>query len=317
MDCKFCYAIFGQRSYRRRSADAIIEEIRFLRHEYAIDSIAFVDDNLTVKRDHLRQVCEQLERENIVWGCHGRVDTADHGRLEMMARSGCKWLGFGIESGSQKILDAMRKRTTVDKARGAINRTREHGIFPNTTFIHGYPGENIETIRETLLFKLELGLRSGSFFATPYPGTELFDEAVERGLIGDLHDYLASLDNAYDFRVNFTEMSDAELLQTRLEADDQLMTALQIQGLQFAPENKKATLDRAMRMLDRPAIVPEVKGVILVGLSRFFGAHGDLEQGARLRELAAHMGVVTNAEARVVFTKRRTAKPKVDLPLAG
>ncbi len=317
MDCKFCYAIFGLRSYRRRGANAIMEEIRFLKREYDIDAIAFVDDNLTVKKDHLRQVCEKLREENIPWGCHGRVDTADHERLAMMKRAGCKWLGFGIESGSQKILNAMRKRVTVEKARSAILRARQYGIFANTTFIHGYPGEDLETVKETLLFKLELRLPMNSFFATPYPGTELYSEAVERGLIPDLHEYLMSLDNAYDFRVNLTEMSDEELLDLRSTTFVQLMIALRVVEPSFRTTEQTALVELALRLLKQSALVPEIHGVIFLGLSRALAAQGEASRARELDRLARESGVTTDNRGRLVFTNRRQAKERVSLPIAG
>ena len=134
-----------------------------------------------------------------------------------MAEVGCVWIGYGIESGSQRILDAMNKKATVLQAKQAIVDTRRAGIFPNTTFMFGYPGENLETIQETVDFKREMELECGSFFATPYPGTYLYEQV--QGQIRDEEDFVKSLGNATEFTVNLTGFPDDELFRLKKAMD--------------------------------------------------------------------------------------------------
>jgi anaerobic magnesium-protoporphyrin IX monomethyl ester cyclase len=217
--CRYCYHIFGRSSYRSRSPQNVIAEIETLVDQYCVDFIGFVDDNMMASRDWLLDFCELMERKQfpITWGCHGRVASADQEILQRMAEVGCVWIGYGIESGSQKILDAMQKRITVELAKKAIANTRKAGIYPNTTFIFGYPGESLESIQETINFKREMGLNCGSFFATPYPGTHLFDEVRSR--INDEAAFITGLGNATEFSINLTAFDDKELLMLKKSMD--------------------------------------------------------------------------------------------------
>lgn len=208
-NCDFCYHLFGRGKYRFRSAADIIGEVRILVRDYGVDFVGFVDDNFMASAKRAVEFCRMLEDEpyEITWGCHGRVDSARPELLRTMRKAGCVWIGYGIESGSQKILDAMGKNTTVKQAEQAVTATREAGIFANTTFIYGYPGEDEDTIRETMEFKAKLGISVNSFYATPYPRTPLFEEHA-RPLIGDMEEFVLSLGNATDFAINLTEFSD-------------------------------------------------------------------------------------------------------------
>lgn len=217
--CKYCYHLFGQSSYRFRSAGNIAAEIEALVDCYGVDFIGFVDDNMMASTRNLLEFCDLMEarRFPVTWGCHGRVSSAKPDILKRMAETGCVWIGYGIESGSQKILDAMNKKTTVERARQAVIDTRAAGIFPNTTFIFGYPGESRKTVQQTVDFKRSLDIQCGSFFATPYPGTQLWEEVQH--LIPDQEAFIRSLDNATDFRINLTGFSDEELFALKTAQD--------------------------------------------------------------------------------------------------
>ena len=295
MSCRFCYNLFGGRSYRRRGVASIIEEIRLLKERYGVTTFGFVDDNVTINRNHLTAMCEALSKEGVTWGCHGRVDTADDERLTMMAASGCEWLGFGIESGSQRILDAMNKKIDVAQAKDAIRRTREHGIFANTTFIYGYPGEDAESIAETLKFKLEMGILVDSFFATPYPGTDLYRETRDRGLIPDEHAYVLSLNNAYDFTVNLTDMPDAEFFERKQRAYKELRTALIFKLHEIPKEKEQALLEVAADFLEQETLIPESKGTVLLRLAQYYESMGNMDMAFRTRSTAFRFGA--NLEA--------------------
>jgi len=218
--CNYCYHLFGRSSYRFRSAQNVVEEVEALVDLYGTDFIGFVDDNMMASEKRLLEFCDLLERKNfpITWGCHGRVTSAKPHILRRMAEVGCVWIGYGIESGSQEILNAMNKKATVAQAKEAIRNTRKAGIYPNTTFIFGYPGESVRTIQETIDFKKEMAIECGSFFATPYPGTPLCQKAKER--IGDEEEFIRSLGNATEFTINLTGFADEELFRLKRAMDD-------------------------------------------------------------------------------------------------
>jgi radical SAM superfamily enzyme YgiQ (UPF0313 family) len=218
--CNYCYHLFGRSSYRLRSALNVVEEIELLVDKYGVDFIGFVDDNMMGSEKRLLTFCDLMEAKRfaLTWGCHGRVSSARPEILQRMAEAGCVWIGYGIESGSQKILDAMNKKTTVARAREAIADTRKAGIYANTTFIFGYPGENTETIQETIDFKRDLNIESRSFFATPYPGTPLYEQISAE--IEDEEGFVLSLNNATDFSINLTRYQGETLFALKKAMDE-------------------------------------------------------------------------------------------------
>ncbi|MFH1318964.1 MAG: radical SAM protein, partial [Candidatus Omnitrophota bacterium] len=129
-----------------------------------------------------------------------------------IADSGCVLIGYGIESGSQKMLDTMKKNVTVAEAKEAVKLTKKYLGWADCSFMIGLPGENYETIQETVDFCKELELiPEVIFFATPYPGTELYTLALAQGKIKDEEEYLLNLgEQGEKVRVNLTDFSDHE-----------------------------------------------------------------------------------------------------------
>jgi radical SAM superfamily enzyme YgiQ (UPF0313 family) len=118
----------------------------------------------------------------------GRANLADEKLYRLMQGSGCILLCYGVESGSQPILERINKNITLGQVRQAVGIAKEVGIPTNTSFILGLPGETKETIRETIDFAIELDADYASFsLATPYPGTEFYDIAIKEGT--DLSDW--------------------------------------------------------------------------------------------------------------------------------
>jgi anaerobic magnesium-protoporphyrin IX monomethyl ester cyclase len=218
--CNYCYHLFGRSNYRFRSAGNVVQEIEALVDGYGTDFIGFVDDNMMASEERLLEFCDLMERKRfpLTWGCHGRVTSARPEILERMAEAGCVWIGYGIESGSQEILTAMNKKATVAQAKEAIKNTRKASIYPNTTFIFGYPGESYRTVQETVDFKKEMGVECGSFFATPYPGTPLYEKV--KGRIKDQELFIKSLGNATEFAINLTGFSDREFFELKKAMDE-------------------------------------------------------------------------------------------------
>lgn len=283
MDCGFCYHLFGRRSYRQRSAAHVIAEVRLLKERYGVKFIAFVDDNMMVNPAFLSEFCGLMGPLGIEWGCHGRVDCVSRERLRMMRKSGCVWLGFGIESGSQRILDRMNKRVTVEQARAAVQLTREEGICPNCTFIFGYPGEDMESIRETMRFQLGLCLAKSFFLATPYPGTPLYAEARSKGLIKDEEEFILSLNDAADFTVNLTGFSDRQLLGLRRRVTDELALIRRLQVDYLCAPGKEGFLRQAKSMLNRRFLIPEIRERVLMMLADLMEKAGEHDGAAACR----------------------------------
>lgn len=183
-DCSFCAstALWG-RGWRTRSAENVVDEIEMLVRDFDVKEIHFEDDNFTLKASHAAAVCEEILRRgiDIVWACPNgvRIDTLDDDLLELMRRSGCYSLGFGIESGSQAVLEKNNKKLKLDRVADQVEMVKRHGIEAFGFFIIGLPGETVETIRETIRFARRVPFDRANFgLLSPLPGSSIFNEHV-------------------------------------------------------------------------------------------------------------------------------------------
>jgi len=180
--CDFCSRpIFGNK-FRSRTPANIAEEVETVR-ELGYERVWFADDCFTLDRKRMLNICDELVRRriNIGWECLSRVDTVDLEVAERMKQAGCVRVFFGIESGSEKILKIMNKHATTKQAMGAVHIFKKVGVQVGAFFIIGYPGENDETVLETVNFAASLPLDYLSFtFPYPIPGTPLFERVKDR-----------------------------------------------------------------------------------------------------------------------------------------
>jgi len=183
-DCIFCNSgIFGK-NYRSNSPEYILSMIRHLVHTYGIKHILFYDDIFTINQKNLIKLCSYLEKEkfDLEWSCNARVDQVNLNLLENMKKAGCWQISYGIESGSQEILDFIKKGTTLEQIRNAISWTKKAGIEVKGYFIIGYPTETVKTIKKTIKFakSLDLDDMNMSFF-TPYPSLKIYSQINKYG----------------------------------------------------------------------------------------------------------------------------------------
>jgi anaerobic magnesium-protoporphyrin IX monomethyl ester cyclase len=194
--CEFCNnAVFGI-SYRERSPGNVLLEVKQAL-SLGYDRIHFADDVFTLNKKRIIILCEKIKMLGLdfKWECLGRVDSIDRDVAAAMKDAGCDRIFFGIESGSDPVLKIMNKKITIDKARGAVNAAHEAGIRTGAFFILCYPGENDDTVLETLRFSTSLPLDYLSFTVPyPLPGTQLYERVkdsikkewkVPDGLISD------------------------------------------------------------------------------------------------------------------------------------
>ncbi|MEM4406792.1 MAG: radical SAM protein [Candidatus Methanomethylicaceae archaeon] len=181
--CTYCFHGLWGYQFRARSADNVVAEMKLLHEEYGVTGIFFMDDTFVLDRERVLAICDKLIDEdlNIIWAASGRVNLMDPEMLERMRAAGCRAILYGIESGSQQILNEMRKGVTVEQARQAILNTWRAGILPVGYLMIGMFGETPQTVEETIRFCNETGLISGFSYATPFPGTDLYARAVESG----------------------------------------------------------------------------------------------------------------------------------------
>jgi len=219
-NCKFCYHLFGRSNIRYRSPENVVEEIEMLIKDYNMDFISVLDENFTASKERVYRFTELIKERNIKinWGTSSRVHNIDRKLLRVMKEAGCVYLSYGVESGSQEMLDRMNKKATVEQAKRALTLTKEAGIQEVATFIFGYPGETRETIRQTVRFCQEVNIQKSFFIATPYPGTPLFEEVKHK--IPDMDKFVEELSDAAKFIINLTDFNTAELLGLKYLAEN-------------------------------------------------------------------------------------------------
>jgi anaerobic magnesium-protoporphyrin IX monomethyl ester cyclase len=181
--CDFCSRpVFGQ-TFRSRSSDNIIDEMREIA-ALGYERVWFADDCFTLNREHLLDVCHKLvnSRENISWECLSRVDTMDFDVACRMKDAGCVRVFFGIESGNDAVLALMNKHITVPQAEKAVHAAKAAGLEVGAFFIVGYPGESDKTVIDTVRFASRLPLDYVSFtLPYPIPGTPLYERVKDNG----------------------------------------------------------------------------------------------------------------------------------------
>ncbi len=183
--CTYCMASFmWQRKVRLRSIKNVVDEIEECLDKYGIGEFNFHDELFTISKQRTVEFCQEIIRRklDIAWVCMVRVDYVDKETLAWMKKAGCKKLMFGFESGSQMILDVMKKRVALAKAEEAVKLVKKAGIQTAGNFMIGNIGETEQTIRETIALAKKLNTDTMAFFvASPYPGTEFYDIAKAKG----------------------------------------------------------------------------------------------------------------------------------------
>lgn len=185
--CCYCLAnqVAGKRN-RTRSPENILDEVQECVERFGIRSFLFRSDLFTADRRWVRALCEGIlaRRLDIEWSCNSRVDTLDEETLGYMRRAGCWIIAFGIESGSPEMLEYIGKNTDLPTARRALAMTRRAGILSSVYFMMGFPDETAETLAANDRFARELDPDILEiFYVYPFPGTRLYDHAVELGLL--------------------------------------------------------------------------------------------------------------------------------------
>lgn len=191
--CTFCasHLQLGRR-YRLRSVDDVLAELDLLVERYAIEGVYWVDDIFTGDREWVRALCAKLAARpyRLEWGCQSRVTGIDRPTLEAMKAAGCVQVDFGVESGSQRILNHMKKGTKTQHIEDAFALVHDVGLRTGASFIFGSPGEDAEDVMETIALADRIQSDwTVFFFSTPYPGTELWQQVRDADFFELFPDY--------------------------------------------------------------------------------------------------------------------------------
>jgi radical SAM superfamily enzyme YgiQ (UPF0313 family) len=185
--CIFCFQLDKKRrsGIRYRSVESVLDEVELCLRQ-GFREIKFIDDTFAQDRERALRLAREIVRRKLdfTWFASACVNQVDSELLRAFKEAGCWAILFGVESGSQKNLNTLRKGITLDQARKAVRWAREAGLKVHTTFVFGIPGETWEDGLRTIDLACELAPDMASFHAmVPFPGTYLHDHAAEWGTI--------------------------------------------------------------------------------------------------------------------------------------
>lgn len=184
--CSFCYTAGGKKYRERTPADVVAEMKTCV--ALGVHEILFFDETFTINKERITAICDEIIRAklDVTWDVRARVDCVDADLLAHMRRAGCGRVQYGIESGTQRVMDILNKGTTLQQARDAIRWTHAAGLSTYADFMIGAPGETRDEIEETLRFADSLKLDYVHFSVTmPLPNTPLHRQAVREGIISE------------------------------------------------------------------------------------------------------------------------------------
>ncbi len=225
--CNFCYRM--DKGFRPRTPEGIIEEIQILQKDYGISYIEFFDELLMSSAERTVMLCEALRKAElkIKWSCNGRLNFATSEVLRAMKKAGCVFINYGIESVDDNMLKVMHKNLTVDQIVKGIEATLTEGISPGFNIIFGNIGETTEILQKGVDFLLKYDDHSQLRTirpVTPYPGSDLYYYAIEKGRLKDCADFYENKHvNSDLLSVNFTDLSDDEFHRALFEANKTLL----------------------------------------------------------------------------------------------
>ncbi|MGO8760702.1 MAG: B12-binding domain-containing radical SAM protein [Desulfobaccales bacterium] len=191
--CVYCdIPSLSRGKWRHRSAEHVLGEMQQL-NDAGYRSIYLTDDHFLLNRTRISEVCQGIIDRGLKfhWGCEGRVDAVAVDQLPIMKKANCNFLAFGVEAGTQKVLDRLHKRQTLKQVEHAVSEAKRQGIER----VHGFfvissPGETKKEVMASFRFAARLKLDTFGFNRLcAYRGTPLWREYVERGIIDDERDW--------------------------------------------------------------------------------------------------------------------------------
>lgn len=188
--CTFCVwpdLMCGHRQ-RYRSAKNVVDEIETLVERYHVKEVRFDDDTFALNKTHVAAIADEIVRrglhKKIRWACFGHASQDDREIYRKIKEAGCFRIDYGIESGSQRVLDSVQKTLDLEKAKRTVAIAREEGLDVYCDFIMGFPGETREDLEQTTRLAMEM---DSDFiqvsYIVPYPGTRMYAEGLEKGFL--------------------------------------------------------------------------------------------------------------------------------------
>ncbi len=262
-NCLFCKPmqnkLFGNK-IRRRSVSNVVDELEEIKSKYGNKNILFKDDTLTTNgMKWFEEFRAELRNRglNIDWGCQSRVNTINLELLMIMKESGCSNISFGVESGSQKILDFYRKDITVEQTINAFDMCRKIGLYTHAYVMLGAPIETREDLELTIKILNRIKPYSiGTSITTPAPGTDLYTYAEENEIM-EIEDYLENDYYSTNMPMKLEHLAEKDLVEYKNKINSLAVKQTINQTFSSYPQFKKAVGN-----LRHPAVfIPFIKKV--------------------------------------------------------
>ncbi len=268
--CTFCYnKDYHRCTYRKRPIETLLEDIRALVENYGMNGVYFADELWCRNRDEMHEICDKLKSLNLdfVWGCQTRIGIFEVEDFEYMYNSGCRWVFFGVESGSQTMLKNINKRIDYDKIEQSFKYCAKANIACIGSFIIGLPGETCEDAKETvgLIKKLETKLISLNYLSI-VPGSELYKGLIDDGRyveVETLEDF-GKLNSMEKLEYNFSNLPDIEVKVLRAFFMWRSFSAKDIPGSSNYDFSKKVVVD-AIKSVDMRNFAGFVNSIFYAG----------------------------------------------------
>lgn len=214
--CTFCHHA-GMGQYRKHSIEYAVRFIKKMIKDYNISYFFIYDELFSLNKTRAMDFCEQIKDLNISFFCQLRVDQIDEELIFAMKEAGCVLISYGLESGSQKVLDSMKKKITAEQIENTIRLTRKAKIGIQGNFLFGDPAETDETLKESLEFQEKNKLYFADWsMVIPYPATTLHNQALQKGMITDRIQFIKDVANSSKYLwnkpINLTSYTDKEYI---------------------------------------------------------------------------------------------------------
>ncbi|MCL4460049.1 MAG: B12-binding domain-containing radical SAM protein [Chloroflexi bacterium] len=221
--CTFCYSQMHKR-YITKSPARVVQDIKYMHDRFKVRTFKFWDDlPFGGHKAKMVEFCERLrqERLNVSWSCFIRPEMVDEETIQAMRAAGCFRVALGVETGSPRMLKILNKHNTPEKYRHVFTILNKHDIITGVTFMLGLPDENKEDLEMSLQLAREI--KATEYFAQnfkPYPGTALFQFALERGFNPPQNIFEWSKYSDFtQYNVNVSNVSTEDLLKVRKQIE--------------------------------------------------------------------------------------------------
>lgn len=218
--CNFC--VYPQtmhgHAFRARSAENVVGEFEYIAENFPeVHEVVIEDDTFTAVKKRVLDICSLLVKKGLnkrlKWLCNARVDL-DYETMKAMKEAGCRLIIPGIESGSQQILDNIKKGTRVEQFYSYVANAKKAGLLVHACYMVGNQGETKETMRETLRLALKLNTDTAQFFPLiPYPGTEAYLWAKSNGYIETDYAEYCLPDGTHNTVLNLPGLTSREMVE--------------------------------------------------------------------------------------------------------